>query len=274
MASRYTEEDTRAYYDAEDATYRAFWDSEGSLHWGYFDEATGDDFLRACASLDHLMVIKGRIGVTSRVLDVGCGNGTTALWLSRTTGCQITGVDLSSVRVGNATKALEGQPPELRQRVTFQEASATALPYPGESFTHVWSQATIYHIHDKAAALTEVYRVLRGGGAFVFDDLIKPKLEVSAEARRYVYDRLLFDTPYSFASYAQALSNLGFTVVEAIDLSEHLKKSYSILAQRAVIGTRGRADAEKYSYLAHAYHQTVKAIERGELGWGLYVCQK
>ena len=43
MPSRFTEQDTEAFYDAEDAIYRSFWDDQGSLHWGYFDASTGLD---------------------------------------------------------------------------------------------------------------------------------------------------------------------------------------------------------------------------------------
>ncbi len=31
MRNQFTERDTEAFYDAEDALYRSFWDSEGSL---------------------------------------------------------------------------------------------------------------------------------------------------------------------------------------------------------------------------------------------------
>ncbi len=38
--SKFTEAETEAFYDAEDSLYRSFWDSEGSLHWGYFENGT------------------------------------------------------------------------------------------------------------------------------------------------------------------------------------------------------------------------------------------
>ncbi len=86
MRNRFTERDTEAFYDAEDALYRSFWDSEGSLHWGWFDRETGDDFLKACANLNRNMAEKAKIQASSQVLDLGCGNGTTATWLAKTIG--------------------------------------------------------------------------------------------------------------------------------------------------------------------------------------------
>ena len=91
----------------------------------------------------------------------------------------------------------------------FHKASATDLPFEEEAFTHVWSQATIYHIPDKNKPLQEAFRVLQPGGVMVFDDLTKPKPQISDEARTFVYDRLLFDTDFSFYSYLDALRDTG-----------------------------------------------------------------
>ena len=166
----------------------------------------------------------------SSLLDIGCGNGNTAMWLSSARECSVVGVDLSGVRINYAIQALEGAPAPLRDRVRFEKASATALPFEDGSFSHVWSQATIYHIPDKEATLREAYRALADGGVFIFDDLIKPKPDISEAARTYVYDRLLFDTDFSFQSYQDALEKTGFRVLEAVDLSERLHASYSHLA--------------------------------------------
>jgi ubiquinone/menaquinone biosynthesis C-methylase UbiE len=272
MSSRFTEHDTEAYYDAEDALYRSFWDSAGSLHWGFFDDSTGRDFLKACANLNEIMVGKARINSESNVLDLGCGNGNTATWLRTSQGCRVTGVDLSGVRIANANEALGTLPTDIQARLAFEKASATDLPFDDGVFSHVWSQATIYHIHEKESALREAYRVLTTGGTLVFDDLTKPSPQVSDTAKTYVYDRLLFDTDFSFASYQDALRDTGFEILEAIDLSPHLKTSYQCLAELALKGI-GQPE-EKFRNLAAAYHQMVAAVDRSELGWGLYLCRK
>ena len=273
MVSRFSEQETESYYDAEDAIYRAVWDEDGSVHWGYFDETTGTDFLKGCANLDRIMVEKGSIGADARVLDLGCGNGTTAIWLAGYTGCRATGIDLSGVRIDNAKADRERREPELRDRLAFEKASATELPFSEGQFSHVWSQAVIYHVPDKRTVLKEVYRVLEKGGIFVFDDLVKPRQEVSADAQTYVYDRLLFDTEFSFESYQEALKATRFEVLEAVDISGHLRQSYLCLADRTPKGDTSE-HAEHFEWLTTAYLETALAVENDELGWGLYICRK
>jgi ubiquinone/menaquinone biosynthesis C-methylase UbiE len=272
MSSKFTEQDTEAFYDSEDALYRSFWDKEGSLHWGIFDDSTGRDFLKACANLNAIMADKANIGRESHVLDMGCGNGTTATWLCQSSGCRMTGVDLSGVRIGNAITSLDQQPDEVRERLGFEKASVTDLPFEDGAFTHVWSQATFYHVHDKEAALREAYRVLADDGTLAFDDLIKPKLQISDNARTHVYNRLLFDTDFSFHTYQDALRAAGFRITEAVDLSSHLRTSYQCLSE--IARAHGEQQGEQYLQLSAAYGQMVQAIEDDELGWGLYLCRK
>lgn len=277
---QFSERDTEAYYDAEDALYRSFWDSEGSLHWGVFEakDEPGDDsevkagFLAACSRLNEIMLANAGIDETSRVLDLGCGNGNTATWLCRATGAHITGIDLSGVRIANAIAAMT-QTPELAPRLEFHKASATDLPFDDGAFTHVWSQATIYHIPDKTKTLQEAYRVLQPGGLMVFDDLTKPKPDISADARTFVYDRLLFDTDYSFYSYIAALRDTGFRVLEARDLSAHLARSYACLSRMATMGTDPERE-ERFAALSEAYLKMVNAVQSDELGWAQYLCIK
>lgn len=272
MNSQYSESETEHFYDEEDAIYRSFWDSEGSLHWGYFDGTADDDFLGASAHLDEVMAAKGRIDARSHVLDLGCGNGVAARWLAETYGCRVTGIDLSGVRVSNAREMAAGAPEDLRQLLRFEHGSATAMPFADGEFTHVWSQATIYHVPDKETALEEIRRVLQSGGLLVLDDLLKPRRDVSEESRQYVYDRLLFDTPFSFTGYQDYLKSIGFSILESEDLSTYLRHSYVMLGEKAAQQAHGEME-ERLSGLKFAYGKMVEAIDRNELGWGLYIAQ-
>ena len=276
---RFSEAETEQYYDAEDVIYRSVWDADGSVHWGIFDnELNGDlsireQFLAAGIRLNELMVEYGAIGENSRVLDVGCGNGAAATWLCRTTGAHVTGIDLSGVRIANAVESLE-KVPELSGKLAFEKASATELPFQEGAFTHVWSQATIYHVPDKLKVLEEAYRVLEPGGTIIFDDLIKPRQEISEKSRKFVYDRLLFDTDFSFYSYMDALTGVGFRVLQARDISSHLAQSYTYLSKLASIAEGPEGYQERFDYLADAYMKTVEAINENDLGWAQYLCIK
>lgn len=271
----YTEKDTELFYDKEDEIYRSFWDENGSLHWGLFDTGN-EDYLTASENLTNLMALKSKINSTSKVLDVGCGNGEVPVQLAKNFRCNIIGIDLSRVRIKNANEKLK-ENPEIFSLVKFRKASATNLPFPAESFTHVWSQATIYHVHDKDKALSEIYRVLEKGGIFVFDDLTKPKKEISEDSKKYVYERLLFDTPFSFLTYQEKLKEIGFKIIESKDISEHLKKSYQMLKvilEKKITNNVKIKYNQEYKKLIFAYKKMVESIEKRELGWAMFVCKK
>ncbi len=272
MPSPYSEAETEQYYDHEDAVYRALWDKDGSVHWGLFEDGANMTFLEAGANLNRVMAQRGRLNANANVIDVGCGSGTIAVALCQDFGCRVTGVDLSGVRIANAIDSLEEHSEEVQRKVTFQKASATDLPFAEASFSHAWSQATIYHVPDKVKVLQEVFRVLEPGGFFVFDDLIKPQPEIGEKARKFVYERLLYDTDFSFASYQAVLRETGFEVLEAEDISRHLKTSYLLLSEAASGGNQQHR--ERFAYLAEAYRETANSVDTGEVGWALFVCRK
>lgn len=272
MQLQFSESETEQYYDHEDAVYRALWDKDGSVHWGLFEDGANMTFLEAGANLNKVMAQRGQLTADSNVIDVGCGSGTTAIALCKAVGCKITGVDLSGVRIANAIDSLEEHPEEVREKVSFKKGSATDLPIEGNTFDRAWSQATIYHVPDKVKVLEEVYRVLKPGGIFVFDDLIKPQPEISEKAVKFVYERLLFDTDFSFESYQVALKEAGFEVLEAEDISRHLKTSYLMLSDAASKGNEEHR--ERFAFLAEAYRETAAAVDNRELGWAMFVCRK
>lgn len=252
---------TRDFYDSEDATYRTFWDPDGSLHWGIFeDHSTG--FLAGCRRWNEEMLLAAGIGPTSRVLDLGCGNGSVAAWLARETGAAVTGIDLSAVRITSA-RGLAAENPDLR--LAFTIGSAAALPFDDGAFTHVLSQAALYHVHARETALGEAMRVLEPGGIFAFDDLVTPVRPVTRLAREVVYDRLLFEPTFSADDYVDALARHGFVVYETRDLSSHLARSYELLSDRA---------RHLCPSLARAYRRIPEVVQSGHVGWSFFLCQK
>ncbi len=92
-----------------------------------------------------------------RLLDVGCGGGVhTAAFAAR--GWSVTGVDVSAAQLELARA----------RGVEVVEADAAELPFAEASFDAAVSMFTHTDVGDFAAALREVARVVRPGGAFVY----------------------------------------------------------------------------------------------------------
>lgn len=276
LQRKFTESHTREFYNEDDEVYRSFWDKDGNCHWGYFPTKQ-TSFSRSMQELNRKMLGLAGIDQQSRVLDLGCGNGVNALFLHEETGAQVTGVDLSDIRIENAQTLLASSRPPIRKKVSFQQGSATDLSFDNEEFSHVWSQATMYHVHQKRKALSEISRVLEEGGIFVFDDLIKPNDSVSEDAERHIYDRLLFKTNFNIVSYQQELRRHALRVLHAEDLSEHYATSYRKLAGilRAKV-ERGENNQfhDRYKDLIIAYEKSAELAGKGDIGWAMFVCKK
>jgi ubiquinone/menaquinone biosynthesis C-methylase UbiE len=93
-----------------------------------------------------------------RMLDVGCGTGANAAFLSAC-GRQIVGMDVR-------TEGVEASVADGVRRATFVRGAATRLPFTDASFDAVTALDVLEHVDDHAA-LREMRRVLRPGGAML-----------------------------------------------------------------------------------------------------------
>lgn len=101
-------------------------------------------------------VLEGRTQPGIRILDAGCGTGGNLKWLSRYGPSW--GVDISEEALRLCRR---------RGLSTVTRASVMGLPFPDQAFDLVTSFDVIYHlgVADDVAALREMRRVLRPGGA-------------------------------------------------------------------------------------------------------------
>jgi ubiquinone/menaquinone biosynthesis C-methylase UbiE len=97
-----------------------------------------------------------------RVLDVGCGTGIVARAVASRLGATgaLTGIDLSAnmLAVARAAAARE------RLTIEWREGNAEQLPFHDGAFDLVVSQFALMFVADKAAALSEMRRVVTGSG--------------------------------------------------------------------------------------------------------------
>ena len=100
----------------------------------------------------------------SRILELGCGPA--YLWRENAdripAGWDLTLTDFSPGMVQQARQSLRGGPHLFRYGV----ADAQAIPFEDARFDVVIANHMLYHVPDRARALSEIRRVLRPGGRF------------------------------------------------------------------------------------------------------------
>ncbi len=100
-----------------------------------------------------------------KTLDVGCGGGLLAEQFALA-GAQVTGIDLSASTLEVARQhALQHG-----LEIDYRQASAERLPFPDNAFDLVVCCDFLEHVSDRLELfLTEMARVLRPGGVFLYD---------------------------------------------------------------------------------------------------------
>ena len=120
-------------------------------------------------------------GGTGRAIDIGCGNGPLAISLARKyPKARVVGIDYWGARWDYSKAVCErnARIEKVDDRLSFEKASASSLPFEDESFDLAVSNLVFHEVadtKDKREVVKEALRVVRKGGCFVFQDLFLVK---------------------------------------------------------------------------------------------------
>ena len=94
------------------------------------------------------------------LLDLGCGAGIIAEYISDQTGARVTGLDYAAPAIAAATERTA----DKRSRLTFVTGDMNALDLPEQAFDAAISLDTLYWVADITDTLSQVVRTIKPGG--------------------------------------------------------------------------------------------------------------
>ena len=159
----------------------------------------------------------------AHVLEVASGSGGPALYLARTTGCRVTGIDANESGVATATQMASEAAAKsgAAERVEFKVANAdSALPFANDSFDGLLCIDSMNHFPNRLAVFREWQRVLRPGRRALFTDPVVISGPVTNDelALRSSIGLFLFVPP---GINEQLIQQAGFQLVHQEDLTEN-----------------------------------------------------
>lgn len=123
-----------------------------------------------------------------RYLEIGCGNGAAAVCLARELSLDVTGVDIDPDQIREAERRSARM-----DHVRFLAHDGAQLPFENNAFDIVLTFKTTHHISNWEDALSEMFRVLKPTGYFVYHDFTCPGW-VAAIGRRVAAAKAGFPT--------------------------------------------------------------------------------
>ena len=113
-----------------------------------------------------------------RVLDIGCGSGQFIEILIQSLGSfdSVTGVDVDESVLEEAGMKYQGE------TYRFLKASTQSLPFEDGSFDFVSISKALHHVENDRQALNEMKRVLKQGGYFLINEMIRDGLSASQQS--------------------------------------------------------------------------------------------
>jgi protein-L-isoaspartate O-methyltransferase len=189
--------------------------------------------------LDHLLQVS-RLSASDRILDLGCGNGMIAEYISDQTGAHVTGIDFIPQAIRDALERTQAK----RDRLAFRVMDISRLDFPSASFDVIISIDTLY-FSEVLATLGGCLPLLKAGGRLVafFDQSCGPGTPLED------YPREIIQADQT--ELAQALQKLNFSY-QTWDYSDamlaHLRRRRPALA---ALKTQFEAEGNQFLYESH-----------------------
>lgn len=225
--SRELEEKVRDYYDDNTKLFLNLGADARtqSIHQPLYLQP-GDTLARAMHSQHGLILPFIPSGVPTHVLDLGCGVGSSILYLAGQTdqACRFTGITLSTAQAKSASEAIRIA--GLTDRAQVVLGSYLEIPPTVSTADCAYAIESLVHATDAARFFTQIAQRLNSQGVLiVFDDVLVPQTTTPTN-RRILREFRHGWQGYglrSVGAYARMARCAGLTLTESRDLTDALR---------------------------------------------------
>ena len=152
-----------AYKNYEEEVYREIREETYGEDIGQTSWLTAEEY-RSFFSLLNL-------SPNQSVLEVASGSGGPAVFMVKTTGCHLTGIDINENGVANSQKLAEENGLSGKMKFSMADASSV-LPFDDQTFDAIVSIDSINHLKERNKVFEEFHRVLKKDGRLLFTDAV------------------------------------------------------------------------------------------------------
>ena len=217
------------------------------------------------------------IDKSSKILDIGCGKGTTSILLAQKYGCTVVGLDLDEDLLSQATKLVKRR--GLEQKVSFRVGDALNMPFPDNEFDRAFGQAVLILVGDKKKAIQEALRVTKPGGCVGWLELSwkKPVTKEFLDGVSNVICAYCMLGVETFEDWKRLFEDAGVKELQTSAYSQEFKGMRGMLADEGLVN----ASKIMFRYLTNSrVRKRMKTMDKffGEhdeyFGYGIYVGRK
>ena len=273
--------DVVSYYTHAGPDYR-FWSPQFNMHFGYYRRGMSPfDLERMLVQMNREVIERLALDPRrpQRILDMGCGLGTTARWAATAfDNLDVSGLTIVPWQVRQAAALTMAD--ASRPRVRFVQADFAAAPFPDESFDGIYAlESSCYAPGEtKESLLKEFHRLLKPGRRFVIADaFLKTRRQMSAPIRR-CYEALCrcwsLETLGDLHQFTASLSALGFSDVTIENISRnvtpsvlHIPITTARFAAREMLRRRAPVRPERWRHVMAGLWLIAFTIDRTRSGY-------
>ncbi len=215
------------YYDFSEFDYKLYNTSFSdaiSMHFGIWDNQTKNHH-EALLNENRALAEIAKITKNDHVIDLGCGYGTSSIWLAKNIGCRVTGITLSEKQVATAKELARKN--GVDHLVDFYAMDFNATTFPDDTFDVAFAIESLCHSKDKQKLFKEIYRIMKPAGRLIDADGYFRKSKASLTPREFEIASACCEGVHvpilpEKSEFETQLSDAGFKNIQWTDKTESI----------------------------------------------------